>query len=357
MPSTLGFAKKDVASSLERIESRTAGGMLMIQNFFADIWGTRETSYSAVIAQAIGISPVFRRFIEQKCNVVSSKHIVKLETESVLPEGYGRIDILIEYDDGMLVGIENKKWAGLQDNQLQNYRIALEKMRSQSKLIFLSPSTYSLNDKDKPRDLVKITYKEIIDNIRQSSCDNEFESTYLQYCLEYFEVMEMKPFNEQELKSLFYYNSILHKLDLVLNEVRTDKDSKIETMNSNYKLFRRTIGGFDIFIGFRFGTDWYYSTPLLMNSESDRTPECIVYIKDTWNDHEQMSKNEGIKRVHKELESAWGELGKIDYYDRKKKDECRLAIRRPLFDFLGQDGSETVRWLKTVSALIENKLS
>jgi RecB family endonuclease NucS len=62
---------------------------------------------------------------ENKLGITNISTVNSIETERRL--GNGQIDILIQYADGLVVGIENKKWAGLQPQQLRRYAQALQK--------------------------------------------------------------------------------------------------------------------------------------------------------------------------------------------------------------------------------------
>jgi hypothetical protein len=57
----------------------------------------------------------------------------------------------------------------------------------------LTPSNYKVEETEKSTGLVAITYKEIIEWIRNAKIEDELEGTYLQYLLSYIEVLEMKP--------------------------------------------------------------------------------------------------------------------------------------------------------------------
>ena len=62
-----------------------------------------------------------------------------------------------------MAGIENKKWAPLQDGQLHKYTEAMRKDKKDYRLVFLSPSTYTLPESEKPEHLLTLKYKKIID--------------------------------------------------------------------------------------------------------------------------------------------------------------------------------------------------
>lgn len=324
----------------------------MLNDFFSNTWGTDEKNYSSIIAQTLGLSKPFRSFFEAKLgikNLVSE--ITSIETEKPL-SGSEKIDIFVIYDDGrMVIGIENKKWARLQPRQLHRYAEALKRKGDNYKLLFLSPSSYVLSEIDKPDGLVTISYKEIIEWVKYLRIDYEFENAYWKYLLSFIEEMEMKPFEADEIKSLLYYSVCLKKMDSILNELRKDSDPPIENSTGNFKLFSRKMNGFFIYIGMRFGKNWYYNDNLLNNS-----PECLIYIKDIWNDSEQADNNMSVKSIYSKLKIEKDlQSEKIDFYPRKSGNECRLAIRHSLQDFENKNISDVIYWFnKTIEKLEKN---
>lgn len=322
----------------------------MLSEFFLKIWGAGEKRYSSIIAQTLGLSKSFEDFFEEKLgikNVISE--ITSIQAEEPLGQSE-KIDILVIYDNGrMLVGIENKKWAGLQDRQLHRYAEALKKRNGNYKLVLLSPSSYVVPRKERPDGLVTISYKEIIEWIKNVSVNSEFETSYLRYLLSYIEEMEMMPFEGDEIRSLLYYSVSLKKIDSILNGIRNDSDGQIENSLGNFKLFLRMIKDFPVYIGVRFGKNWYYSDNLLNDS-----PECLIYIKDNWNESEQATNNMRVKSIHSKLIAENDLQGeKIDFYPRKNRNECRLAIRHSLQDFENKNISEVVDWFNKMIDKLE----
>lgn len=318
----------------------------MIDDLFSKVWGVKETRYSGIIGQTFGLSASFNSFFQERLGIQDKAiEIVSVETEKSLGE-LGQIDIFLNYDNGLVVGMENKKWAGLRPQQLIRYDEALKiESKDNYKLVFLAPSTYSLRDNEKPDFLIIIRYKEIIDWINSLAVKDDFESNYLQYLLKYIEVLEMSPLNEGEIRSLLYYAKSIKKLDAILSDLREENEGTIEN-NANYKLFYRNIDNILTYTGFRFGTDWYYNDALINN-----LPECIIYIKDIWSDNKEKTvQNEKIKTIYEILRGDT-DLNTIilNYYEPvSKKDECRVAIRTSLSDFEGKDISEIINWFRVM---------
>lgn len=330
----------------------------MSNNFLLYIWRGREEAYSSMIAQTLILSRKFRKFIEKQLEIEKDS-ISIIETEKDLD--LGRIDIYFEYENGLAVGIENKKWAKLQANQLHKYDKALQKNKKDYKLVFLSPSTYTLSEGEKPENLVIIKYKEIIDMINDWIKElnhknelSEFEETYFKHLLIYLEDLEMKPIQDKEIESLLFYDSCETKLKAILNELMT-QDERTTSMSGNYILFSRKKDGFLFFTGFRFGTKWYYQDTLL-----NKSPECIIYVKDIWDDSEQQEKNILVKKIYDKLKEEplfSDKVVKLDIYQRSKKNECRLAIRRSLSDFKDKDFDEIIPWFRDAIVILEKHLT
>jgi hypothetical protein len=74
----------------------------------------------------------------------------------------------------------------------------------------------------------------------------------------------------------------------------------------------------------------------------------LFYIKDRQNDQEEALKfNEKVKRLYQKLKGdvSVGGLGRLIYYERKKNNECRLALSKSLMDFAGKNPDLIVQWL------------
>jgi len=324
------------------------------QPYFADIWGTKETRCSALIAQSIILSNRFREFIANRIAVPSENFSIdKIQTEYVL-SGEERIDIYIACSGGLIVGIENKKWASFQEYQLKRYTDALKERSSTYKLIFLAPSRYHLSKDHTPHELVRINYQDIYRWIKEQSFETSFEENYFYQLLMYLDELEveMKPLNFQEINSLLHHNSALDKLRKILIDIKGDSKGIENPSSSGYTLYGIFDYGVPIYIGFRYSTNWYYSDNLLNNG-----PECLIYVKDLWDEAEQVEKNQFVNTIHSYLkDKVTDQTTVVRYYTRKTKNECRLSIRKSLFDFDGKEQDEISKWFNEHLELLKQAI-
>ena len=336
-------------------------------NLFQGLWGGNETTYSAIIAQTMFLLPEFNSFIKEKCDIPNDAEMTKIVTEEVLASD-DRIDIFAQYDDretSYILGIENKKWAALQPNQLQRYADSLQKRAQEGtkgRLLFLGPSRYRLSETDKPKSekvpMKQINYQEMIDFFKSYSPSSDFATAYCKHLIEYLEVLEIKAITQEELDSIAavpLIDSFTTKTRTILEDIRDKEiDGKIEDQKNNYRLFPRKSGPFPVYIGFRFSSDWYCDAPLLNNR-----PECIIYVKDIWEEKEAAHYNSelaGIFPALKEEISNLGASNDIQFFERKKQDECRIMIRRSLNELVNEDIGVATAWFKNVLEKLESNL-
>lgn len=131
--------------------------------------------------------------------LITDASSVEVTYEFVLNEN-GRIDLLIESND-FLIGIENKIFATLGNQQLKRYNQALNQLIKEKKesekqdgvnerdrecvLIFLTPSKHSESESD---GFIKITYKELVEKLKELHIDwikRPRESLYLKDFITY----------------------------------------------------------------------------------------------------------------------------------------------------------------------------
>ena len=250
--------------------------------------------------------------------------------------------------------IENKKWAGLQPSQLIRYHESIRHRNSGNhRLVFLGPSNYKLPDSEKPEGLVVISYKDLIkwideEYVETDSCERE----YLEHLKSYFEAVEMKPFSKDEVQSLVYFSGAEKKMMEVVRQLSDDFGTlkKPQPAKGNFLLGHLSRDNFSMYYGIRYGSEWYFKEPLLENS-----PELIVYLKDTWDDVDQEKYNLKLNYIYNNIPKDPKHF-RIDHYPRKGKDECRLAIRKPLIDFEGKDISEILKWFRSMIVLLLQNL-
>jgi len=66
--------------------------------------------------------------VEQKGYSTQNANLIREGTTDFIPNLYRRIDITIEFDSGKsAIGIENKPWAGEQEDQIKDYKEHLSK--------------------------------------------------------------------------------------------------------------------------------------------------------------------------------------------------------------------------------------
>lgn len=162
----------------------------------------------------------------------------------------------------------------------------------------------------------------------------------------------MKPFTLKEIDSLLCFKSAEKKMMQVMQDVNMGS-SYIEN-NSNYILKCWAVKGHFCFYGFRFDTQWYYKVPLL-----NEKPEIIVYLKDIEQDISKAdSKNKHVYSVYDNCKAQLEKKFecKVNYYKRKRANECRLAIRKSLEDFENQDIDELTKWFAGILKFMEPKL-
>ena len=335
---------------------------------FALYHGRNEQSYSKAVAQTLALSDEFRKkFLELLLSTANSpgniKEFIDDDIHSITLEKdfgtFGRMDVVIETVSGLIIGIENKKWAGLQQNQLSRYAEAFEQIGQPYFLVFLTPKLYALSENERPKSIISgnfthITYDNLLSiAIALSNNENSLEHNYFSGLSKFLEGLAMPPINIDEINSMKYYYRAKEKLINVLMEIKTEK-GKIED-NPNYMLTARWIGKHLVFSGFRFGTNWYFNAPLLNNE-----PEIICYAKDTLpNILEATPQNDILQKFYsdefKTLQTLFN--CEVDYYPRKRPNECRLAIRKRLNDFNGKELSEMMKWLNDVIDYLSMRLS
>jgi len=326
---------------------------------FNSFLGSSEASYSKVIAQTFILSGEFRKRLLEQMNRKHDNDIIKQMTkEDVLNvvleknfDGNGeRIDIFFELQNGLMIGIENKKWAMLQPKQLIRYQEAFEKLNQNYILVFLAPKNYALPPSEKPRNLKKGVFIEIdyveLDEICRTIVLNtkeELETNYFVSLKNFIGDLIMQPLNLSEINSLINFSSADKKINQIMDDLEFEYGFE---KNANYRLGYKIINGQVCYYGFRFGTQWYYKESLLNDQ-----PELIFFIKDIEPDFSNATKsNEKISEFYKKhnviLKNQF--LCEADYYQRKRANECRLVIRRSLADFENKDVSDVIQWFKGI---------
>lgn len=330
--------------------------------------GENETSYSKAIAQTFSLSEDFQK---QFKNLINSKHsnqlikemtsdeVSKVILENNFDGNKDRIDILFELKNEFQIGIENKRWANLQKEQLFRYQAKLVEMDHPYILVFLAPKNYVLLDSEKPQNskkgvFVQINYAEIHTICKQilDHANDSFTKNYFTSLLNLIGDLVMKPINSQEINSLMHYKSAERKIMQIIIDIKDDK--AIIEKNPNYILINQYINNQSCYVGFRLSKEWYYDEPLL-----NGLPEAIFYVKDINSDSASASANN--MKLYNVFEDCKLEIKTrfacdVNYYNRKRANECRLVIRKSFSDFENKDPEDMSKWFKDVKEYIELKL-
>jgi len=346
-------------------------------------WGRDEKAYSRVLAQTLALCSDFRDFFLKK--LAHAEEVVdegvmralegvigvtpenlEVETEKLLDEA-SRVDIWVNFDKTFTLAIENKKWAELQRDQLHRYDGSLCKMVPYVPylLLFLAPSRYKLPESETPnsRAFARLGYKRLHEWIRTYVRESrigekpltDFERAYFSALEMFIGELEMKPISQEEISLLGKHDVLdgcLKKLERIVEMVCNEKPG-ISKRGYIVAGKENVVPGIGLYVGFRYGTGWYYDDQLL-----DGEAEALVYAKDTEADEakgkmlsEKLKAVGNSLRQHDRLAES-----QIDPYPRTGMNECRLAIRRPLGDFLDEDVEVVGKWLRDTSDLLERLL-
>lgn len=347
----------------------------MTNRMFYKLFGNNEDGFSKAIGFTLSIHQELLENILREAlnNIHYFGEIRKLINGSVVNIDFekhlfsdGRIDIVLELDTGLIIGIENKKWAGLQFNQLQRYANALDKKNKPFLLIMLTPKEYTISNEDYPKCsrngvFSHITYTMIYDEcIKIKSNSKDMQEIYYDALTKYFEEIVMKPFDIEQINSLKNrfevwnkVKDILNEVNKLYNEIYNSKGTYIEESKS-YSLSCKNIKGNICYYGFRYNKNWYYGDSLL-----NGVPEVLFYIKDTIKDvNEAKDQNDRLKFLYHELKNSkeLNKIGILNYYERKNSSECRLALRKSLYDFEDKNPDFIIEWILNAVKLFESKL-
>jgi hypothetical protein len=329
---------------------------------FDQIYGRDEAAYSKVVAQSIALSQTFRKaFFELayrkhqdvRIRDLSDSEIAKVRLEKAMDQE-NRIDIHLQLESSLNVGIENKRFAGLQPDQLNRYMIQLRKLVMPFILVFLTPPYYRLSDASRPQAagngvFVHIDYNEvhqICETILKPLADG-FERRYFMSVLGYLGEVVTSPIDQKDVDALANYGQAKRKLDLIMNEIAPD--GGLED-TQNYLLMRKVIKGHNVYIGFRFTNHWYFDDPLI-----DGHTELVLYIKDMVATVEY---NKALKDFFEANQSCLStKLSCVgQYYEGLVKGKCRLSFRRSLESFIQMDLKEIIAWIRDAQSILERDL-
>ena len=153
-------------------------------------------------------------FLAEAENEITENSGLTITREYVFDDGR-RIDFFIESDD-LIIGIENKIWSGLQENQLSDYEKSIDRLTASNKnivLILLYPNSNSYmphNDKEL-FGFKKITYESFcseLKKIRPNFIENLRSAFLLEDFITHMEEHIMNIDNDKNKNLLFldFYN-------------------------------------------------------------------------------------------------------------------------------------------------------
>lgn len=179
---------------------------------------------------------------------------VRLEKQA---NGQRRIDIYLQFQNGAIIGIENKPWAGDQENQLSDYASFIEREAGDKEwlLVYLSnnePSEYGGIGKEKQKQLkdegnfVQLDYTSIIEWLEDCACKSKalIVRLFIEELAKFIRMningeLEMSEENEirnlildspQNLESAFHVSIALRSVkEKLLKEFHDDLKQKLKT--------------------------------------------------------------------------------------------------------------------------------
>lgn len=307
-------------------------------NRIEGILGTKENAFSTVLATLITYNLDIRNLILVKAGFPENLEVNEIVTEKCLDGISNRIDIYIEFNEGYIIGIENKKWAYFQEKQIERYySTSLFRDGEKSRIIIISPSRYNLSAYEK---IQHINYMDIINTIKAK---NEINKDII----DYFSEVELMPLSVAEINAQINYSSSNKKLESILEGLNADGQNRIENYDGVYKLFRSDIGEYAFYIGFRFSITkhFYISDPLLNNK-----PECIVYLKEFKKNYlTSTQSHHALKAIENDKNKLINELGTELL---NGNGPVKLIIRKNIEDFADKDLGVMTAWFSDIITII-----
>jgi PD-(D/E)XK nuclease superfamily len=339
----------------------------MARSIFSSVWKESELAYSGVLAQTLGLSSAYRHLflsklaeltepsIGSELRAAAESSVITIETEKYLGS-LGRIDIFAEFGGAFTLGIENKKNAVLQENQLTRYDNYLRKKSVPFLLVFLAPSNYLLAIKEVEhlRRFVSLTYKVLngwTNEYLIKGALSDLERHYFGEFNYFTGELEMKPLSNDEIGALIQHKVYRNAVNKLTDAMRIL--GPVEQSEKGFVLVGREIFvGYSVYRGIRYDTEWYFGAPLLNGGA-----EAIAYVKDQENDSKKAEDVNHYLELEAEKTGYIESLkAQLEYYARIEPNECRLVLRRPLVDFGDQDASHAIEWMSTATTRLEEIL-
>ena len=183
---------------------------------------------------------------------------VTLETQA---NGQRRIDVYLKFKHGEVIGIENKPWAGDQENQLNDYADFIEKETGNGRwlLVYLcngDPSTFSITKEkrealEKAGSFIWIDYEEIIEWLE--FCANKAKASVVRMFIEelakFIRIQingDLDMSEEKEIRNLIIGSAKnLESAFHVFNSIRSVKEELLKGFYGELKQ-RLNVEGFDL---------------------------------------------------------------------------------------------------------------
>lgn len=282
MQEQIGLLLKEVTfknATLKEARERFADRLAPDFSIF-DYLRTDEMRLSRCIAGLLdpngkhGQKEIFLESFLEKINWSGDTRVgsVNLERQA---NGQRRIDIYLQFQNGDIIGIENKPWAGDQENQLSDYAMFIEKEAKGNKwlLIYLSnnePSDYSGTKKEvfkkteREGKFKQLGFSEIIDWLEDCACKSRalIVRLFIEELAKFIRMnvngeLDMSEENEirnlilastQNLESAFHVSIALRSVkEKLLKEFREDLNQRLkikgfeliwdDTMSTGWKSF------------------------------------------------------------------------------------------------------------------------
>lgn len=260
----------------------------------------------------------------------------KVKTEKQA-NGLRRIDIYLKFESGEIIGIENKPWAGDQENQLSEYASFIEKEAGGNNwfLIYLSnndPSDFSgkenIEDKEK---FVHLNYIQIIEWLEDCACKSKalIVRLFIEEMAKFIRMningeLEMSEENEiknlilaspQNIESAFHVSLVMRSVkETLLKEFHDDLRNKIKAKAKDFELIWDTA----------MSKGWKGSPGFGMKFSKEQN----LYLRFEFNSSGLHDLYWGIAREHDSV---------------KKDDVVWKEINEVMSDQFGS-GNKTVRW-------------
>lgn len=205
-------------------------------------------------------------FLELFLEKIGWKRDTKIRSVSLEKQANGqrRIDIYLQFKTGEIIGIENKPWAGDQENQLSDYAAFIEKEAKGNKwlLIYLSnnePSDYSgtkkevFKETERERKFKQLRYSEIIEWLEDCACKSRalIVRLFIEELAKFIRMnvngeLEMSEENEikslilaspQNIESAFHVSLAMRSVkEALLKEFHDDLRNKIKAKAKGFDL-------------------------------------------------------------------------------------------------------------------------